>query len=482
MPWISGCGGQNAEQISKQCSERIVKVICYDAFGAVMRTGSGVILGPAKGGYAFLADYQEEDPTLEAPPGSSDLVTNFHVINEAAFIVVENAKGEAASATVLHFERKPDLALLRVPESWATTELSINATPKIGEACFAISHPLGGTLAITDGVLSAIPDENGHVLQTSTPISPGSSGGGLFDDRGSLLGILTATLVNGQNYNLAVSMSAIKLGEIKDLRRLPAERIDKVPGTDWLVGQYKYEVGQDGWLGGNYEALMRLPLFDRETWFPKEVLLPNSFRTEADYVDWLQACEDIHEMRKTAWKRIRVSTGDAGLRLKDQFQDQLLQMTEELYEEFPSTDLEWSLLQQTSSGMDVNTMLRVRAAFVAEHPWHIDSRLNVLVSSAAAGESAALRQSVEGLRGRIPRAAPEHDFNSPMSAILHEGFLCRAGHLICSELASQKKNLTDRDLQKLWRGPLPDLAPLERLKPPVWAELWQQRFMQEWWK
>jgi S1-C subfamily serine protease len=42
------------------------------------------------------------------------------------------------------------------------------------------------------------------MLQTTAPISPGSSGGGLFDERGNLVGITTSSLRSAQSVNFAI--------------------------------------------------------------------------------------------------------------------------------------------------------------------------------------------------------------------------------------------------------------------------------------
>lgn len=46
---------------------------------------------------------------------------------------------------------------------------------------------------------------DGRFFQTSAPISPGSSGGGLFDARGHLVGITTFMLKDAQNLNFAIA-------------------------------------------------------------------------------------------------------------------------------------------------------------------------------------------------------------------------------------------------------------------------------------
>jgi S1-C subfamily serine protease len=75
----------------------------------------------------------------------------------------------------------------------------------VGETLYAIGNPRGLQRTISQGLLSGIRDEEEvRLLQTTAPISPGSSGGGLFDGRGNLIGITSLTLVDSQNLNFAV--------------------------------------------------------------------------------------------------------------------------------------------------------------------------------------------------------------------------------------------------------------------------------------
>lgn len=76
---------------------------------------------------------------------------------------------------------------------------------KIGEIVFAIGNPLGFGLSVSSGLISNIsPYRNEQIIVASVPLSPGSSGGGLFDTRGRLLGITTAILIAGQNLNIVL--------------------------------------------------------------------------------------------------------------------------------------------------------------------------------------------------------------------------------------------------------------------------------------
>ena len=79
-----------------------------------------------------------------------------------------------------------------------------------GEKVFAVGAPQGLELSISEGIVSA---RRGHILfdpplliQTTAAMSPGSSGGGLFDARARLVGITSFRLKDAQNLNFAIAI------------------------------------------------------------------------------------------------------------------------------------------------------------------------------------------------------------------------------------------------------------------------------------
>lgn len=74
----------------------------------------------------------------------------------------------------------------------------------------AIGSPLGLLNSVSFGNVSALfKDEGVSFIQFTAPISSGSSGGALFNDKGQVIGITTGSLTEGQNINLAVSIDEI---------------------------------------------------------------------------------------------------------------------------------------------------------------------------------------------------------------------------------------------------------------------------------
>jgi S1-C subfamily serine protease len=71
---------------------------------------------------------------------------------------------------------------------------------------YALGAPKGHEGSISGGLISQRAERNGvHVVQTSAAISPGSSGGPLFDARGNLIGITSFQRTDAQNINFAIA-------------------------------------------------------------------------------------------------------------------------------------------------------------------------------------------------------------------------------------------------------------------------------------
>ena len=75
----------------------------------------------------------------------------------------------------------------------------------MGERVYTVGAPQGLELSLAEGIVSSKRTiDGGRFIQTSAPMSSGSSGGGLFDAYGHLVGITTSILKNSQNLNFAI--------------------------------------------------------------------------------------------------------------------------------------------------------------------------------------------------------------------------------------------------------------------------------------
>lgn len=130
------------------------------------------------------------------------LVTNFHVVAEAAEIRVQLSDGRIAEPTLVGVDPETDLALLKIEmEALPAISLGSSEQLRIGDVVLAIGNPYGLTKSVTQGIVSAtgrgllnlVTFEN--FIQTDAAINAGNSGGALVNARGELVGINTAVLV-----------------------------------------------------------------------------------------------------------------------------------------------------------------------------------------------------------------------------------------------------------------------------------------------
>ena len=102
----------------------------------------------------------------------------------------------AFSATIRHSDEDKDFCLLDVSGLWGVpATVRKYETLKVGEDVYGLGAPHGLDLSLTAGLISQLrTEEDDRYIQTDAAISPGSSGGGLFDSAGNLVGIMTAKI------------------------------------------------------------------------------------------------------------------------------------------------------------------------------------------------------------------------------------------------------------------------------------------------
>lgn len=152
------------------------------------------------------------------------LATNRHVIEprgiwhlgaERDQAMVISAGGQYARARVVGRHRNLDLALLWTPRTGAGGQfrqpIAAYSSIPLGDPVFAVGHPERLYFTLSNGLISRL--DNG-ALQLSAPISPGNSGGPVYDGRGTLLGIVTSKFdreitPNAENLNFATRADAL---------------------------------------------------------------------------------------------------------------------------------------------------------------------------------------------------------------------------------------------------------------------------------
>jgi tetratricopeptide (TPR) repeat protein len=273
-------------QVYERVKDSVVVVMATDQAGKPVGQGSGVVLP------------------------SGNIVTNYHVVKAGTRLAV-GQKGRAVPASLQASNPKKDLALLLAPGLRATpARLGQASQLKVGEKVYAVGAPEGLELSLSEGIVSQLRGGPPPIIQTTVAISPGSSGGGLFNDLGELVGITTFYLRGGQSLNFALPVEWISrgdtppttgggVGEKEPVVPVPGTRVERV----WYDRAVTLENAKD-WQGllahcrqwtkaepGNYRAWCYLGLAYSNLRHPSEALSafreglrlkPDSFRALHD--------------------------------------------------------------------------------------------------------------------------------------------------------------------------------------------------------
>ena len=135
------------------------------------------------------------------------ILTNCHVLANANAIAVLKAD-ELIEAYIDSADITTDRCVLRIASGALSPIAGLRSFSElsVGEKVYAIGSPRGLENSLSEGLISGLREDEGtRYIQTSAAISPGSSGGGLFDEYGNLIGITTMLLRESQNLNFAIS-------------------------------------------------------------------------------------------------------------------------------------------------------------------------------------------------------------------------------------------------------------------------------------
>lgn len=154
------------------------------------------------------------------------IVTNYHVIQGANKVQVTLHNGETYPATIIGGDNSQDIAVIKInAKDLTVAEIGDSSKVSVGDTAVAIGNPLGqlgGTA--TTGIISAL-DRNLEIdgrtltlMQTDAAINGGNSGGGLFNSKGELIGIVDAKSsgVGIEGLAFAIPINSV-VGTIDDL-------------------------------------------------------------------------------------------------------------------------------------------------------------------------------------------------------------------------------------------------------------------------
>jgi serine protease Do len=172
---------RSPKDVFNEVSSSVVRVQVMDASSHLVDSVSGIVIAPGV------------------------VITNCHVAVRGTTLGVK-MRNEILPASVQIADEQLNLCRLSVPglDAPPVTMGSVWSL-RAGQRVLAIGAPIGLEASMRDGMVSALAQvEHGTVISTTAPISPGWTGGGLFDLSGHLVGITTYHHRYGQNLNVAL--------------------------------------------------------------------------------------------------------------------------------------------------------------------------------------------------------------------------------------------------------------------------------------
>lgn len=157
--------------------------------------------------------------------------TNYHVVEKIDSIIIKTSDEKFYFAEIVFVDEKNDFAILKIVSDEAlnfqTIKFGNSDDLKQGQDVYAIGSPLGFEYTISQGIVAAIRNNEKvefndpvtympvtkvfeKVIQVTAAISPGNSGGALFNGKGEVIGITTYTYMGYGNLNFAVAINTFK--------------------------------------------------------------------------------------------------------------------------------------------------------------------------------------------------------------------------------------------------------------------------------
>ena len=173
--------------------------------------------------FVVLNIKQTDDSSLSAVCGfmvGNELIATVH--HAVKDMVVAGSSVQEAGNVILHpigaifaVNKAHDIAILQARVSAPPLRLGNSDTVRIGDTIYVTGNPDGYVGTFSDGLVSAIrPDGGGWgkgtLIQITAPISRGSSGGPVLNDRGEVIGVAMGGDLDGQNLNFAIPVNFLK--------------------------------------------------------------------------------------------------------------------------------------------------------------------------------------------------------------------------------------------------------------------------------
>jgi len=226
--------------------------------GSRVQQGSGVVIAP------FL------------------VATNAHVVEGTQGLTVRQGQSTWAVSEV-RLDRSRDLCLLTVPGLTLPPADPAPIPTEPGQKVLAVGYPGGQGPVVSPGCLRGIWHHGqGYLLQSDARTLPGSSGGGLFDEAGRLLGLTTLTFTPSPRLNFSVPLDRLQELTLQ-WEAAPEHRIEegrRKRSDDWLEGLCEDPRNWPAWEVAARQWVEDLP-GDENAWLALGLALDRAARASA---------------------------------------------------------------------------------------------------------------------------------------------------------------------------------------------------------
>lgn len=166
------------DRIFEKVDNSVVVVLAYDNLGNIFQ-GSGVVIA------------------------EGIIVTNHHVCKDASRIDIKHYSKEINNVTVYKYDESKDIMFLKTDDRTLTpVSPGSSSNLRSGQRIYAVSSPEGYENSISEGIVSGFrTDENNvKLIQMTCPITDGSSGGAVLNNKGELIGLSVSGQHEGALY------------------------------------------------------------------------------------------------------------------------------------------------------------------------------------------------------------------------------------------------------------------------------------------
>ncbi len=273
--------------------------------------------------------------------------TNFHVVERIDSLIVKTSDGTFYYAQIVLIDEKNDFAILKIISedslNFQTINFGNSDEVKQGQEVFAIGSPLGFEYTISQGIVAAIRSNEKvdftdpitympivktfeKVIQITAAISPGNSGGALFNARGDVIGITTYTFMGYGNLNFAVAINSFKrtasmigTGDIAYNEELKAKKEESMFNSnfriasnlksqliyDWYYSKWKDTMKVIDTFAVRKDSINRVNLAKAETYYYKCIeMQPDTFYVYRELLD-LYVITDSYLKAEDLFKTVR---------------------------------------------------------------------------------------------------------------------------------------------------------------------------------